>query len=260
VEKLPVSCFIIAQNEADRIARTIKSVGSWVDEVIVVDGGSSDDTVLVAQREGARVIYNPWPGFGQQKRFAEEQCRNDWLLNIDADEVISHRLRKEITGLFVNGSLPAFVAYGMPVQIVYHGATKPRLWARDHWFIRLYDHRVCRFRNSTQFDSVVVGKLPIGKLGAPIHHFSMRSLEDMKRKLNERMWIWVEHSEPRCAAFLLLRLITEIPLTFLKYYFVRGHFTGGLMGLRYASVHSWYRFLKVYRLLHLKSSWRPWLS
>ena len=97
---LPISCFIIAKNEADRIARTIRSVRSWVDEVIVVDSESADDTVAVARQEGARVVTQPWLGFGGQKRFGEAQCRNDWVFNIDADEVVTRQLQIEITKLF----------------------------------------------------------------------------------------------------------------------------------------------------------------
>ena len=92
MRRLPISCFIIAKNEADRIVRTINSLKGWVNEVVVVDSGSSDDTMAVARRAGARAISNPWPGFGEQKRFAEDQCTNDWLLNVDADEVAPRAL------------------------------------------------------------------------------------------------------------------------------------------------------------------------
>ena len=88
----PISVFIIAHNEEDRIGRAIRSVESFADEVIVVDSGSTDDTVRIAESFGARVIANAWPGYGPQKRFAEEQCRNDWLFNLDADEAATPAL------------------------------------------------------------------------------------------------------------------------------------------------------------------------
>ena len=247
MRRLPISCFIIAKNEADRIARTIHSVKGWVNEVVVVDSGSSDDTMAVARRAGAWAISNPWPGFGEQKRFAEDHCTNDWLLNVDADEVVTPELCREIEALFASGS-PPLVAYGMPVKLVYPGASKPRLWARDHWCIRLYDRRAVRFRASAVHDSVVTGSHRYGKLQAPLHHFSMRSFDDMKRKLNERTWLSVEHSDPLSSIRLVPRLMTEMPMNFLKYYITRRHFTGGVMGLRYAAIQSWYRFLKIYRV------------
>src|SRR5437764_957280 len=93
---LPISAFIIACNEADRIGRAIASVRGWVDEIIVIDSGSSDDTVKVAQSLGARVLTHAWPGYGLQKRFGEEQCKNRWLLNLDADEEVTPELAQEI--------------------------------------------------------------------------------------------------------------------------------------------------------------------
>jgi hypothetical protein len=97
-------------------------------------------------------------------------------------------------------------------------------------------------------DSVVTVGHRYGKLRAPLHHFSMRSFDDMKRKLNERTWLSVEHAEPLSSAGLVPRLMTEMPLNFLKYYITRRHFTGGFLGLRYAAIQSRFRFLKIYRV------------
>jgi glycosyltransferase involved in cell wall biosynthesis len=253
---LPISCFIIAKNEADRIAWTIRSVKTWIDEVVVVDSESSDDTVAVAVREGCRVITQPWLGFGGQKRFAEDQCRNDWVLNLDADEVVTPELKQEIVALFENGPL-ASVAYGMPRPMVYPSATKPRPWARDHWYVRLYNRRIVRFRDSEVHDTVVTDGHQVGRLRAPLYHYSMRSFDDMKEKLNERMWLQVGHTYISTWK-LLPRLITEFPMHFFKYYVVRRHFTGGVVGLRYAFLQAWYRFLKIYRLLLRRTLQAPW--
>ena len=250
---LPISCFIIAKNEADRIARTIRSVRSWVDEVIVVDSESTDDTVAVARQEGARVVTQPWLGFGGQKRFGEAQCRNDWVFNIDADEVVTRELQIEIVRLFEKG-LPPFVAYGMPIHLIYPGNARPRAWARDHWYVRLYDRRFVRFRDSAIHDSVVTDDHRIGALRATIHHHSMRSFDDMKKKLDERAWLSVKYADPHSTAPLLPRLITEIPMNFFKYYIWRVHFTGGMTGLRYAAIQSWYRYLKIYRMQRARVS------
>jgi glycosyltransferase involved in cell wall biosynthesis len=247
MRKVPVSCFIISKNEADRIARTIRSVRPWVDEVVVVDSESTDDTVSVALAEGARVITQPWLGFGGQKRFAEDLCRNEWVFNVDADEVVTPELAREIVAVFATGS-PNFVAYGMPLQMVYPGAETPRPWARDQWYVRLYDRRAVRFRHSNIHDAVVTDDHRVGRLRAPMHHFSMRSFADMKRKLNERTWLLVENADPDATGSVGLRLISELPMNFFKYYFVRRHCMGAFTGLRYASIQARYRFLKIYRI------------
>jgi glycosyltransferase involved in cell wall biosynthesis len=247
MRRVPVSCFLISKNEADRIARTIRSVRDWVDEVVVVDSESTDDTVSIALAEGARVITQSWLGFGPQKRFAEDQCRNAWVFNLDCDEIVTPELVREILALFADGD-PEFAAYGMPLQMVYPGWEKPRPFARDQWYIRLYDRRVVRFRNSNVHDAVVTDGQTVGRLRSPIHHFSMRSFADMRRKLNERIWLMVENTKPNSTGSIGVRLFTEFPMNFFKYYIVRRHCMGGFTGLYYASIQASYRFLKIYRI------------
>jgi glycosyltransferase involved in cell wall biosynthesis len=242
-----LSCFIIAKNEADRIAATIRSVSGWADEVIVVDSGSTDGTQALAASLGARVIFNAWPGFGQQKRFAEDQCRNDWLLNLDADEVVPEALRGEILALFETGT-PPLAAYGVDDLVVYPGYAKPRPFARDHFFYRLYDRRRVRFANSTLFDNVDTGREPVGRLAQPLYHFSVRSLDDLIAKCDERASYNAANAKQKSRTVLALRLVTEFPMSFLKYYFVRTHITGGLMGFQYAMILAFYRFIRVVRM------------
>lgn len=98
--------------KADRFAKTIRSVEPWVDEVVVIDSGSTDDTITIAQNAHARVISQSWLGFGAQKRFAEEQCHHEWVLNLDADEVVPTDLQTKIIGLFHAG-VPKHTAYGI---------------------------------------------------------------------------------------------------------------------------------------------------
>ena len=245
--RLPVSCFIIARNEADRIARTIRSVRDFADEVVVIDSGSDDATVATAQAEGARVIFNAWPGFGQQKRFGEEQCRNDWLLNLDADEIATALLKIAIGNLFQDGT-PPLAVYGMDVSIVYPGQSKPRLYARDHYCLRLYDKRRARFKDSTLHDSVDPGSEAVGHLPGGLDHYSVRSLDDLIRKCDERATYNALYSKPKSRLELWVRLVTDLPSNFLKYYLVRTHILGGLMGFQYALITSFYRWVRIVRM------------
>ena len=244
---LPVSCFIIAKNEADRIGRTIRSVRDLVDEVIVVDSGSTDATVAAAEAEGARVIFNAWPGFGQQKRFGEDQCRNPWVFNLDADEVVPPDLAAEIRSLFTGG-LPDVAAFGMRDKIIYPGATKPRPFARDHYCYRLYDRRRVRFANSTLYDNVVLGDAPTGGLQASLYHHTFRTVDHLIAKCDERAAYNAAYVKKKSRTLLALRLVTEFPTSFLKHYFLRTHVFGGLMGFQYAMILSFYRFIRIVRL------------
>lgn len=246
--RLPLSCFIIAKNEADRIAPVVESVIGWVDEVVVVDSGSTDGTQELAARLGARVIHNDWPGFGPQKRFGEDQCRNDWLLNLDADEVPTEALCREIIALFSDG-VPPHPFYRFRTETVYPGDSRPRLWADYHNFIRLYDRRVGRFSESPVHDTVQPGDIPARELKAPAWHHSYRSFSFMVQKLNAYSDLQAKTLHKPGRARLLIRLPFEMPLAFLKYYFLRRHFTGGLRGFIYAMIEAFYRFLRLAKLL-----------
>ena len=123
--KLPISIFIITRNEEARIGRTIEAVRDWVAEVIVVDSGSTDETVAIAKALGAKTFHRDWTGYGPQKRFAEDQCSQDWWFNIDADEVVTPPLREELQSLFLKGE-PSPCAFKVRIPYVYPGNEKPR--------------------------------------------------------------------------------------------------------------------------------------
>ena len=255
MQRLPLSCFIIARNEADRIVRTIRAVKDWVDEVVVIDSGSSDGTQKLAEAEGARVIFHEWPGFGPQKRFGETQCRNKWLLNLDADEVVSPKLAEEIRVLFANGA-PPLAVYALPINDVYPGHSKPRLWANDYVQPRLYDRGRVRFKDSPIHDSLDIQGMAIGTLKNDVHHFSARSFDDQLAKAIERGRTFADHAKPKSVGALRLRLPFEFPLTFLKYYFLRRHFMGGLAGFRTAIAGATSRHVRIARMLELATKHR----
>ena len=85
-----LSVTIITKNEAANIGAALESV-AWADELVVVDAGSSDDTVAIARRFTDRVIVHPWPGFPQQKNHAASLASHDWILSIDADNHLADR-------------------------------------------------------------------------------------------------------------------------------------------------------------------------
>ena len=90
-----ISVFIIAYNEEKIIAKCLEKL-NFADEVVVIDSGSSDKTVAICEKFGAKVIYNKFENFGIQKQFALNQTSNNWVLSLDADEVLSDELIDEI--------------------------------------------------------------------------------------------------------------------------------------------------------------------
>ena len=111
-----ISAFIITKNEEKRIEKAINSIKDLVQEIIVVDSGSTDDTVKLAKKLGAKVVHNDWPGYAAQKAFAENLCTHPWVMNLDADEELSVGLRNEIAYIFASeaqdGSRRAIVLSG----------------------------------------------------------------------------------------------------------------------------------------------------
>src|SRR5690349_24357776 len=107
---MPLSVAIITRNAASQLEGCLASV-AFAEEVVVVDSGSTDGTVELAARHGARVIPKEWLGFGAQKQFAVESARNDWVLCLDADESLSPELREAIIAELV---APRALVYAMP--------------------------------------------------------------------------------------------------------------------------------------------------
>lgn len=92
---LKLSVFIIAFNEERIIEECLKKL-YWVDEIIVVDSGSTDNTVAICEKYNAKIFYKKFNGYGEQKQFALDQTSNDWVLSLDADEVLTDSLINEI--------------------------------------------------------------------------------------------------------------------------------------------------------------------
>ncbi len=147
---IPISGFIIAKNEATHITKAINSLKNVVDDLYVIDSGSTDNTLAIAEKLGAKVVFNQWQGYVQQKIYGESLCKNEWILNIDADEELSTSLQEEIKLLFNNYTVPPHKAYTIDLVIIHRldKADKPRLFAPLTRAVRLYNKRYASFNNN----------------------------------------------------------------------------------------------------------------
>lgn len=243
-DRLPISVFIIAKDEADRIPRAIRSVHGWADEVIVIDGGSTDDTVAVSAALGAQTHHRDWTGYGPQKVFGESLCRNDWVLNIDADEEVSDELAAEIAGLFATGDPPCD-AYTIPVLPLYPFQESGHRWTAFHHPVRLYRRSHAGFKDDTVHDSVVVREGTTGGLRGMLVHRSFRSLAHHVEKVNgysdaQAAKLFSQGRNPSLIALLLIP-----PLAFLKQYFLRREFVNGTDGIVISWMYAFQRFIRL---------------
>ena len=242
--KLPISCFIIAQDEADRITNTIESVIDFVDEVIVIDSGSTDGTQDLARQLGCKVFFNKWNGYGPQKRFGEDCTKNEWLLNLDADEYLSDQIKSEILQIFDDNN-KHYNFFSMKVTPIYPNWKKPRLFSASHQCVRLYNKRFGRFSNSPVHDSVETNNSKVFYFKNHIYHNSVRSFKHLIEKEESYIQLQSKTLKDKNKIFLFLRTFVEFPLAFIKYYFIRRHFTGALTGLVTALILAYYRWKRV---------------
>lgn len=240
---LPISVFIIALNEADRIPLAIRSVRDWVDEVIVIDSGSGDDTVAVAESLGARVTFNEWSGYGPQKVFGEGLCRNDWLLNLDADEEITPGLAAEIRDAFA--TTPAHSAWKLRILPVHPYRDTGHPWTSTQDPVRLYRKSRAGFKDSPVHDSVVVRDGTVGRFRGMVNHRSFRSLEDHVAKANRYSSAQAEDLYRRGRKPSSLALVVLPLLAFFKQFILRREFVNGIDGVVISHMYAFQRFIRL---------------
>jgi glycosyltransferase involved in cell wall biosynthesis len=172
----PVSVTIITLNEEKNLPRAVASV-RWADEIVVVDSGSTDRTVEIARGLGAKVFQHPWQGYGQQKNHAQKQATHDWVLNLDADEVVSPQLANEIqqTLTAVGASEDSPRGFYFPRKTYYLGRwIRHGGWYPNH-LIRLANRRWASWSEPQVHEALEV-QGPVASLKNPLDHYSFTSI------------------------------------------------------------------------------------
>jgi len=260
-KKVPISVFIIAKNEEVRIAKTLKAVVGWASEVIVIDSGSTDDTARIAKDLGAKVIFNKWKGYGQQKIFGEKKCKRDWILNIDADEEVTDELKQEIERLFEHKIIGKYLGYRIRIVNTFPDEKEPKSFAYFYNQLRLYNRKEAGFRNSVVHDSVVIDgvgerskkeKRLIGQLEGEINHWFIISLEHWISKLNRMSSIQAVDAVEKGKVISGWKLVFTPILGFLKAYFIRRYCIYGRKGIIYSYIYAFGRYMKYAKIVELQ--------
>ncbi len=251
---IQLSAFIIAKNEATRITKAINSLKDLVSEIIVIDSGSSDNTVSIAQSLGAKVVFNQWAGYVKQKSFGENLCKNHWIINIDADEEISPKLRQEIKNLLEYGNIDKYMAYSLNTVIMHRNDKNIRLFAPSNRVIRLYNRNFCNFSNNksdTTHDSVFFNneadkesKLSHQLKGA-VYHRSFTSIEQLVNKANFVSGEQAKDLINKGRIPSKFRIASEIIFLFFKAYFIRRYFVFGFDGFVDSIIFAFARFIRL---------------
>jgi glycosyltransferase involved in cell wall biosynthesis len=178
-----VSAYIIAYNEAEKIADAVSGV-LWADEIVVADSGSTDRTAEIAQGLGARVVQIPFQGFGDLRNRAVAECRHDWIFSLDSDERCTAEVRDEILGLLA--ATPQHDAYLVPRRNYMMGR-----WIKGSgWYPNFRQPQLFR-KDAMRYDAdpvhegyELLTERPLGQLQNAIWQFPFRNLEEVIRKMN----------------------------------------------------------------------------
>ena len=249
---MKISATIITFNEERNLPRAIESL-RCADVIVVVDSGSSDRTVEIAQNLGARIVETAWPGYANQKNFAAEQAQNDWILSLDADESLSEALEAEIWRLKKEG--PRFDGYTMPRQAKYLGRwIKHSGWYPDRK-VRLYHRQKAQWVGDYVHESVKLDG-SVGHLDSNLLHFTCDSLSEHLRTMDRYTTLAAEQLIESHTRVTWGRLILEPPWTFFRTYIIKLGFLDGVEGLAIANMAALYNFLK-YAKARFMSPGRP---
>lgn len=240
--KIPVSAVLIVKNAARELPACLASVG-FCAEILVVDSGSTDATVAIAEAAGARVVQSHWRGFGAQKQFAVGQAAHDWVLCIDADERVGERLRQSLLDVFTVRKVdllcgvspsPSFFAYRCARRNRFMGRYLRHGEGYPDWILRFFDRRQARWSDDVVHEKVLLAggkENAAGTLQGDLLHDSAESLENYLAKQNRYSSLAAEAACARGKRARIGHLLFSPLLRFVKFYFFRLGFLDGLPGL-----------------------------
>jgi glycosyltransferase involved in cell wall biosynthesis len=242
---MSISVVVITKNEEANIERCLRSV-DWADEVNVLDSGSTDRTVEISQKLGARVsVTADWPGFGPQKNRALAQATGDWVLSLDADEWVTADLRDEILNVISrpNGT----IAFRVPRLSSFCG----RFMRHSGWWpdyvTRLFRRGAARFSDDVVHERVIAdGKT--GTLREPIMHETFVDLDELLQKMNNYSTLAAQDMRHGGRTAGLSGAVLRGLWAFIRTYFFRGGFLDGREGFMLAvatAEGTYYRYAKL---------------
>ena len=242
-----ISVFFVTLNESRTIGEAVRSVAS-LDEVIVVDSGSTDDTVNIARQEGARVIQKEWAGFSKQKSYAMGLCRNEWCFNLDGDEVVPSALLDEILVLVSSGEWDLI---RLQIEDIFMGAPM-HLKSRKRKIIRVFRKSLVSYPDQRQVHENLIGSGKTITTSERLIHWGYNDLgvyATKQMRYARLRAIDKQKSGIRASGFKLLAIF---PITFLKVYLFRGLWWSGRRGIVQSAIEAFYSFMKEAYLMDIQ--------
>lgn len=240
MNKNSISLAVITENEEKNIQRMLESA-AFVNEIIVIDSGSTDKTADICKKAGAKVYHREWPGFADQKNFAFEKCRCSWILSLDADEALSKNLAVEIKNA-VQKAKKDITGFSMPRLSFYLGK-----WIRHGgWYpdrkTRLVSRKAAEWQGKGLHEKlIVIGK--VKKLKNPILHYVYKNISHQINTINNYSTAYAKDTGVKGGVFLILGLF-HMAVKFFECYLWKMGFLDGWQGFIIAMNSGWYIFIK----------------
>lgn len=246
----PVSAVLITRN-ADRLLGEVLTALAWCDEILVVDSGSSDRTLEIAKAHDARTLHHGFEGYGPQKAWAVTQATHDWVLVVDADEIVTPELAREIESRLERDAA-AHAGYEIPISLVFLGRLMRHGGEYRMPHLRLYDRRRGNYNQNRVHERVELDG-PVGRLEQHILHDSYGSIEAYFNKFNDYTTAGARDLKARGKTASVATVVLRFPLTFIRQYFLRGHILNGYPGFVWSLFSAMYPAVKYAKLRELSA-------
>ena len=246
--KNKISVFIITYNEEKIIGQCLEKL-FWADEIIIVDSGSSDETVNICKNFDAKIIINPFENFGIQKEFALKQTSNNWVLSLDADEILSDKLIEEIQDLDFSKETNG---YNIPRTHVFLNKIFRYGNENKKPILRLFNKQFGNFEQNKVHEKIVV-QGNISNLKQEMLHYTVSELETAARKNINYAILSGEFLYEKGKRTHFFKPIAKIPFEFFRVYFFQRNFLNGYQGFVWSVFSAYGSFLKYAQLLELQS-------
>ena len=247
----PLSVVIITYNNADTLEACLREV-DWADELVVLDSGSTDATVRIAQAHGARLAVHPFDDYGPQKQRAYDMASHHWILNLDADEILSPGTREIIEAALV---APRHVGFRLPRrERMFWTVQHRRSWRNAH--LRLFDRRHGGM-NDVEVHSAVEVRGAVKTLSrADFVNNGDSDIATRVEKINRYSTGMVAHKLRKRQRYAGVRMVLYPPLFFFRQYVGKRYFLNGWAGYIASVTGAFYAFLKYAKLYEARRNAR----
>ncbi len=236
---------MITFNEERRVGRTLEAAGRVADEIIVVDNHSTDRTVDIVKSHGGRVFTEDWKGFGPQKNSVIEKCSGEWILFIDADEVLSDPLIARINAI-KNGKGEADVYRIRMYSHCFGKIIRFGGWS-NQFRVKLFRKDAGRYDGSRVHEKFITRR-KAGKIKEHILHYTYLTLEDYLSKFNHYTTEGAREAYKKNRRAGVFNLFINPVLKFIRMYLLKGGFLDGKEGLLLAILSADYTMVKYFKL------------